>query len=706
MKNNAFTILAACAMVSTAHVGRVFAYDTFYYVDSGDHDMAAAANWRLNSATGEVPATFPPTLDTATSGKTHPLLSIPAGSTLSLPNNNSLTVNWLSVQDPNADCTIDLGSVSKTIYLFGGADASFWVGGNYPNGQKITLKSGTIQRCAGTTRRSNIRLGAAPASRGALATFIADGTDARIVDMQAALDSGNVLFCITNGATFLSAQGSAVNIGTGVDNAVFRVAGAGSLFAMTDRNRRGFMLGDSAPAATPVPSGGTVEVVDGGAVSNIWGAIGNNSGYHAVLVDNGNWYAFGNLDIGANATADNNRMVIRNNSRYVYAAGIAKAPEMTVGSSGHGNSLHVEDSDFEANALYVGLKNGASGNSAVFSNARFLAPTTVHVGGKTTDGSAFYATNNALSLIDCRIGSAESPSVDIVVGSGAYACSNRLDLVRTEWYPAGAYLGIGGAAGSSSVTLSNQWFNVMRLDDHSLVSYPRNYTYFGRGGCSNRLEVANSSTLDVNHLEIGTHTATQICPTSGNQLYVGKDSLVRVAANLVVYPERARLVMGDGTLRVESVIVWHRYYSSAQGIIVENLNNAEADGVTFDTELAFMGSKPRLEFTNAGRDLGFDAGERLSFELPESPYAAAAIYGARNVNFTNVAGYSFDLSRVGKAGGKYVLAEAAGTLTVNAADLTRMNAALPSDRNANISVDGKQLILKVGNTFGFTLTIQ
>ena len=706
MNVRSFTFLAECAIIATAHVSQLFAYDTYYYVDSGDHDMAAAANWRLNSATGTVPATFPPALDTATGGNTHPLLRMPAGSTLSLPDSDSLTVNWMNVQDANADCTIDLGSASKTIYLFGGADASFWVGGNYPNGQKVTLKSGTLQRCTGTTRRSNIRLGGATASRGALASFIADGADARIVDMQTVLDSGNVLVCITNGATFHSAQGSAVTINTGVSNTVFRVAGAGSLFAMTDRNRRGFMLGDPAPAATPVPSGGTVEVVDGGAVSNIWGAIGNNSGYHAVLVDNGNWYAFGNLDIGANATADNNRMVIRNNSRYVYAAGIAKAPEMTVGGSGHGNSLHVEDSDFEENALYVGLKNGASGNSAVFSNARFLASTTAHVGGKTTDGSAFYATNNSMSLIDCRIGSAESPAVDIVVGSGVYACSNRLDLVRTEWYPAGAYLGIGGASGSSTVTPSNQWFNVMRLDDHSLVSYPRNYTYLGRGGCSNRLEVVNSSTLVANNFEIGTHSATQIRPTSGNQIYVGRDSLVQVASALTFFPERAKLVMEDGTFRVEHVINWHYYWSKPQGKLVDSLKDAEADGVTFDTEFKFMGEKPRFEFTNAGRDLGFDAGERLSFELPEAPYAAAAIYGARNVNFANVAGYSFDLSRVGQAGGKYVLAEAAGTMSVNTVELERMNAALPSTRSAKISVVGKQLILKVGSTLGFVISFR
>ena len=705
MNGRTFTFLATCAMIATAHVCQLFAYDTYYYVDSGDHDMAAAANWRLNSTTGTVPATFPPTLDTATGGSTHPLLRMPTGSTLSLPNNNSLTVNWMTVQDAHAECSIDLGAASKTIYLFGGADASFWVGGNYPNGQKITLKSGTIQRYAGTTRRNNIRLGGAPASRGALSTFIADGTDAHIVDMAVNLDSGNILFCITNGATFHSAQGSAANIYTGVSNAVFRVAGAGSLFAMTDRGRRGFMLGDVAPAATPVPSGGTVEVIDGGAVSNIWGAIGNNSGYHSVLVDKGKWYACNELNIGANAKSDNNRMVVRNNSRFVRADGITSVP-VTVGGSGHDNSLHVEDSDFDATVLYVGYKDGASGNSAVFSNVRFLASTTAYIGGKTDNGSALYATNNSMSLIDCTIGSAESPSVDIVVGSGVHACSNRLDLVRTEWYPAGAYLGVGGASGTSSVNPSNQWFNVMRLDDHSLVSYPVNYFYFGRNGCSNRLEVVNSSTLVANNLQIGNHAATQLRPTSGNQIYVGKDSLVRVADHLFVYPERARLVMEDGTFRAESVINWHYYWSQTQNKLVDNLNDAEADGVTFDTELKFIGSKPRFEFTNAGRDLVFDAGERLSFELPESPYAAAAIYGARHVNFANVAEYSFDLSRVGMEGGKYALAEAAGTLSVNAAELERMNAALPSTRNAKIYVDGKQLILRVGTTLGFVVTFR
>ena len=181
---------------------------------------------------------------------------------------------------------------------------------------------------------------------------------------------------------------------------------------------------------------------------------------------------------------------------------------------------------------------------------------------------------------------------------------------------------------------------------------------------------------------------------------------MRVTTYLTVYPERARLVMDDGTIRAEHVINWHNYWSKTQGKLVDNLNDAEADGVTFDTELKFIGSKPRFEFTNAGRDLGFDAGERLSFELPESPYAAAAIYGARNVNFTNVADYSFDLSRVGMEGGKYALAEAAGTMTVNAAELERMNAALPPTRSARIYVEGKQLILRVGSTLGFVVTFR
>ena len=695
----------AALAINCVCVSGLFAYDTYYWVDSGDHDMAAAANWRLNSATGEVPATFPPTLDTATSGSTHPLLRMPTGSTLALPNYSSLTVNWIGVFDANADCTIDLGSASKTIYLFGGSDASFWIGQNNPNGQRVTLKSGTIQKYDGTTRRNNIRLGGAVASRGALTTFAADGADARLVNMAVNLDSGNVLFCITNGATFLSAQANAANIGTGVSNAVFRVAGAWSLFAMTDRNKRGVMMGDAVPAATPVKSGGTIEVLDGGVVSNIWGAVGNNSGHHSVLVDNGNWYACGDLSIGANAKSDNNCMVVRNNSRFVRADGITSA-SVTVGDSGHGNSLYVEDSDFEANVLYVGYKDGASGNSAVFSNVSFLASTTAYVGGKTEKGSALYATNNSMSLIDCRIGSAESPSVDIVVGSGVYACSNRLDLMRTEWYPAGAYFGVGGAAATSTVSPTNQWFNVLRLDDHSLVSYPVNYVYFGRGGCSNRLEVVNSSTFAAYNLQIGDYTAKQLRPTSGNLLHVGKDSLVRVASNLIVYPERARIVIDDGTFRAESIINWHNYWSKTQGKVVDNLNDAETDGVTFDTEIKFIGSKPRFEFANAGRELGFDAGERISFELPESPYADAVIYGAQNVRFANVAGYSFDLSAVGQAGGKYILAEAAGTLTVNSAELARMNAALPLARKARIYVDGKQLILRVGSTFGFTVIVK
>ena len=609
-------------------------------------------------------------------------------------------MNWLGVIDADADCTIDLGSASKTLTLFGGSDASFWIGHNYPSGQKVTLKSGTIQRYSGTTRRNNIRLGAGVTSRGKVASFVADGDSARIVDMQAALESGNVVFCLTNGATFLTSQANAIWHSTAVSNAIFRVAGEGSLFAMTNRSKRGVMMGDGAPAATPVRSGGTIEVIDGGVVSNIWGAVGNNSGYHSVLVDNGKWYACSTLSIGANATADNNRMVVLNKSQYVYAAGINSC-QVTVGESGHDNSLYVEDSDFQASVLIVGQKDGSSGNSAVFSNVTFLASTLAYVGGKADVGNAHCATNNSMALVDCKIGTAESPAVQIIVGSGVHACSNRLDLVRTEWYPTGSYFGVGGASGTTSVFPTNQWFNAMRLDDHSLVSYPVNYVYFGKGGCSNRMEVVNSSTLVANNFQIGDYTSTQLRPTSGNMLYVGKDSLVRVASNFIVYPERARIVIDDGTFRAESVINWHNYWSKTQGKAVDNLNDAVADGVTFDTEIKFLGSKPRFEFTNSGRDLGFDAGERISFVLPESPYAEAAIYGARNVNFTNVAGYSFDLSGVGAQGGMYVLAEAAGALTVNQAELARMNAALPSTRKARIYVSGKKLVLRVGSTLGF-----
>ena len=696
-----FALLAAFAMCA----GGLLAYDTYYWVDSGNHDMAAAANWRLNSATGEVPATFPPTLDTATTGATHPLLRIPAGSTLSLPNSNSLTVNWIVVQDANADCTIDLGSASKTLTLFGGGDASFWIGHNYPNGQKVTLKSGTIQRYSGTTRRNNIRLGAAATSRGKVASFIADGGSARIVDMQAGLESGNVVFCLTNGATFLTSQANAIWHSTGVSNAIFRVAGEGSLFAMTSSNR-GILMGDAAPAATPVRSGGTVEVLDGGAISNTYGIVGNNSGYHSVLVDNGRWYASNGLTIGSVATSDNNSVTIRNKSRYVCAQGAnINYCTMVVGEYGHGNSLQVEDSELEVKSVSVGKRNGASGNSATFSNVTFLTSTAMYIGGKNDDGNGLAATNNSVTVVDCKMGTAESPAVQIVVGSGTHACSNRLDLVRTEWHPSGSYFGIGGETSTSTVNPTNQWFNVMRLDE-STVSYLRDYVYLGRNGCSNSLELVNSSTFVAHNLQVGDSKPNQIRATVGNSIYIGKDSLLCVTDNLFFYPERARLVMDDGTFRVEKVINWHYYWSTTQGKTVDNLNDAEADGVTFDTEIKFMGSNPRFEFTNSGRGLGFDAGERLSFVLPESPYENAAIYGAYNVSFANVADYSFDLSGVGAQGGKYVLAEAAGTLTVNSAELARMNAALPSTRKARVYVSGKQLIIRVVSTLGFSVIVR
>ncbi len=693
-------------------LGGLFAYDTYYWQDSGDHNLANAANWRLNDLSGQVPQSFPPTLDTATGGSTHPLLRFKGKSELNLPNCDSLTLNWLGFLDANDECLIDLGNISKTLYLFGGGDACIWIGQNNPSGQKVTLKSGTIQRYNGTTRRNSIRMGAVNTHRGALASFVADGEDARIVDMTANLDSGNVLFCLTNGATFLTTQKNAISIASSTSNAIFRVAGEGSLFAMTAPSTRGFMLGDG--ASSTAISGGTIEVLDGGVVSNTWGVVGNNSGYHSVLIDNGKWYAYwqGNiysLDVGASSTANNNSVVIRNKSHFTRAKDVTSVL-VRVGVSGSGNSLYVEDSTFDASSLRIGHKDGASGNSAVFSNTTFLASMNVLIGGETTVGDANYVTNNAMTFIDCKVGTSSSPSMDIVVGSGVNACSNRLDLVRSEWYPAGAYLGIGGAAGNSSVNPSNQWFNVMRLDDHSLVSYPQNYVYLGRGGCSNRLEVVNGSTFIANNFEIGKSAASQLRSTSGNMIYVGKDSLVEILGSLTIYPERAKIVMDSGTLRVKHVVNWHYYYSKTHSKIVDKLDDIQADGVTFDTEVEFKGSKPRLELTRVDDNkdiyLSFDAAVRLSFELPELPYTNAAIYGAEIVEFKRVANYSFDLSKVGKAGGKYVLAEAGGSLKIKDEELARMNDALPSGRSARIYVSGNQLILRVRGTYGLRMIVK
>ena len=762
--NIKYGLKLALVFCTTMCLGELLAFDTYYWQDSGNHDLADAANWRLN---GEVPQSFPPDLNTTITNSTQPLLRFKGKSELNLPNRDSLTLNWLGFLDANDECLIDLGNISKTLYLFGGRDACIWIGDNYPSGQKVTLKSGTIQRCDGATRRSNIRMGAVNTHRGALASFVADGEDARIVDMTANLDSGNVLFCLTNGATFLSAQKDAISIASSTSNAIFRVAGEGSLFAMTVGSQRAINLGGAFPSGTAVKYGGAIEVLDGGTVSNVLAVIGYKSGYHSALVDNGNWYAYGDnnnssLNIGSNNTSSNNCVVVRNKSRFVRAQGASRASvyvgdggsgnslsvedsvfeattlyigddntsdnnsvvvrnksrfapaqgassaSVYVGNCGHGNSLSVEDSVFEATSLRIGWKDGASGNSAVFSNATFLSSMVAHIGGETLVSDAVYATNNVMALIDCKVGTSEAPAVDICIGSGVYACSNRLELVRSEWHPAGASLAVGGASGSSSVTASNQFFNVLRLDDNSFVSYTNNnkYVYLGSRGCSNRLEVLNSSVFNASLLQIGESYASQLRPTSGNMVYVGKDALVRVSSRLRIYPKCAQIVVEDGTFRAENYIEWHYYYSKTQGKLVDNLNDVEADGVTFDTGIELKGAKPRFEFTNAGRDLSFNASVRIAFELPELPYPNAAIYGAKGVEFKRVANYSFDLSKVGKAGGKYVLAEAGDLLKITDEELARMNAALPSGRSARIYVSGNQLILRVRGTYGLRMIVK
>ena len=61
--------------------------------------------------------------------------------TLSLPNDDGLTLQDLILQKANQEVELGLG-VNKVLKLFGCADAAIWVGGNYPNGQKVTLRSG------------------------------------------------------------------------------------------------------------------------------------------------------------------------------------------------------------------------------------------------------------------------------------------------------------------------------------------------------------------------------------------------------------------------------------------------------------------------------------------------------------------------------------------------------------------------------------
>jgi len=314
--------------------GSVFAADNYYWHDTeGDHDIANRLNWTKNNQT-TVPDAFPPPLDTATSGSTHPVIDFKTGGLLALSNNTELTLQDMDFMTANTDWTIDLGHKSKTIKLFGDCNAAAWVGGNDPNGHRVTLKRGTLARYQSTQRHASIRLGASRYLNRKTSYFRVDGPDARINGLMADIQSENCEFCVTNGGTVLISGGYGCRMNPRLPNSRYIVSGAGSLL-QASKGVECFFFGDG--ASNPDSQAGGLVINDGGAVAGARGIIGNRSSNFYVLMDNGSWTNAEQIVLSASGdgTSTNNLFTAQNKST------VSLSGKFSVGSCGGYDSAVV-----------------------------------------------------------------------------------------------------------------------------------------------------------------------------------------------------------------------------------------------------------------------------------------------------------------------------------------------------------------------------
>ena len=756
------------------------AADSYYWVDSGDHDLMNRSNWRLSNTTGSVPETWPPALDTATTGSTHPYIYVPTSATLALPNHASITLNDLIFNTAGTDSVIDLGSKEKTIKLFGNCDSALWVGQNNPDGERVTLKSGMIMNAAASQRNLAIRLGGAMTTDKRMSGFSVDGPDAVVSNLMVNISSPACEFVVTNGGkAYVGGGNYAIRMNQRMKGSAVRVSGAGSVLHHLTRGNTCFMFGDN--ITNPDTTSGGLEITDGGVVTNANGAIGNRAGNFYVKMDDGTWEGQ-TLTLGAAGagTSTNNTLTARNGSRLAFTSsvgigtwgGLSSAliesselvtPTLSIGGRGVGygySEMTLTNATFDVSTVYVGGSNGdgpnACNNTLTIrdsiarsktgfyvscrtgggaTNHLVLADSTLALGdiyvgpdnhggcntvlvtnctlsasfqiGGSASASSSGSSGNAIRIVDSTLGSPAERTTTFEIANGYTDCpsrSNRVELVRSTWYNKATYLGVGGWPGSTNNKQGNDG-NAMILDDHSLVV------------CTNGSKFYASDLLGLG-IE-GVHRAY----TGTNVVYVGKNSEVISTGFLHAAPGGNAFVIDDGLL-APRYLQLHYFYSEAQGKTLDGMAAAEAEyGKTakeiWGTRFVFKGSHPVLRcpgpiatITNTS-GCGFDRSCIVSFEFPEEPYAQPPLQSSQSVSFADGTTVEFDLSKVGIAGGSYVLADQteSGSLTVSATQLAKMQEALDAaakavERRARIFVDGKKLVVKVSNKYGLLLIVR
>lgn len=722
-----------CAAVSCLFAclaGGVIAGPEYVWTDAlGTHDFMSAGNWKVGT---EVPDVFPPELDTTTSGSTHPSFCFKTDATVTMADGTQTTVNWVRANGTDIDVTLDLGAHS-VLSLFGGSDAAFWFGDNYPNGQRVRLVSGTLKGCASPCRHTGFRFGAGvyvAAHESYLPSyFYIDGPTACVRDLQANLGGLHSELCITNGGSFYERSGSNIMMAQNVDG-LLRIAGKGSAFYGAPST---LYMGDNA-STVDVPSY-RLHVTDYGMLTNVAGNVGNRGSNFRVRIDkHGVWSPNAAVSLSSYDMATNNVMEVVDGGVFAYPSTVsASSAAVSVGSRGSHNRLTVSNATFKASILRVGWYATAWHNFVDICDSDFSVPT-IGIGGtagdNTTGGSC-----NTIRFTGCALGTAENRTTTFEFANCIHetgAASNKIEFVRSSWYNPSTYFGVGGWGNAGTSYCRNNNYNELIFRDHSTADILNGNNGFiiGRAGHENRLVVTDHSAVTVQGetgdvpptgYGICVGYATSLQNSCSNELYVGRGSTVSHANYIRVYAPYNRLVIEDGTVTAQELGLYY-YWSTVQGKVIDSAEYAIEEKAPFDTRLVFKGETPALVIPEDATvkdkgSLDFYGLVILRFELPATPYAAAPLRSGVKIQFHDDCRYEFDFSKVVKTTDwtAYPIAEATGDgqLVISAAELAHLSevaatAAEPFGLRAKVikSDDGKKLILMTREIGGMLLILR
>jgi T5SS/PEP-CTERM-associated repeat protein len=472
------------------------------------------------------------------------------------------------------------------------------------------------------------------------------------------------------------------------------VTGSGSLLDVGS-----FLRVGGADGVLPGGSSNGLFILNGGTVSNVTGVIGltaassNNqvvvagagsawrlsggltigdAGFGgALLVTNGGVVRmFGTLVAGSTTFSRDNRILVSGAGSVLEAAGVG----ITVGSSGHNNSIQVLDGGVVSNGNTTAVGSSSTNNLGVVAGAgsRWVVTNNygLYVGQGAGSGfNKLFVTNGGVVNAVLTVGAGGLGSNEVYIGSGGIVSNaagnvslggtathyNKVTIsdAGSEWYSGGLlYLGKGN---NNTVLVTNggrlRTANTIYIPDTSgtnnLLRVVGVGSYVSAGGGINwregqfgRVEVLGGGVVESpSHYILGSAAAY-----SNNTLLVsGEGSLVKGAQlQMHLSPNNQAIVTDGGTLDVNTMLV-------TRNSVVSN------SGGVFQFAVA-----PVLTVTGGGAVYVNDA--TISFR--DTSDAIAAIAGSRFTNFTFSGNNSFRLqSASNEAGTAYYTVDAGSPST-------------------------------------------